>query len=249
MSILVKNIYIDRPVPSSDGSAQHTMRLTFHFNDEVDFPFIMGKVGDIIPEEILRENQPKGRYKVIEQLFVNEAGLFRSVIKTGDYGWYFIELPKGQIFQDLSVSPDDIDIDLYISKNDKCLLFSFYNAISDKISITGKVIDDRKGVYIKIKSSMDDLQLRNYYLRGCLSGKETKVTDDYNIPNLLGHDEAAKYLRISSKTLYNWVSSEKIMVTKVGGTNKFRKTDLDNWLQSHTRNQQKKAVVRRLRGK
>ena len=55
------------------------------------------------------------------------------------------------------------------------------------------------------------------------------------IPDLMNMDEAAEYLRISKKTLYNRVSLKTVPFTKVGGKNMFRKPDLDQYLENQTR--------------
>ncbi len=249
MSVLVKSIYFDSPYPEYNKLPYYTIRTFLEFNKEVDFPFMTGSIKYMVPDEFRAENVEKGTLKIIRQPFVNDSGIFKSVIRIGKNGWYFVELLPDKTFQDLIVSPEEIDKDLYISKVNKCLLFSFYNAVSDTISVTGKVVDDEKGVYSKIKSNMDDLLLRNYYLRGCLAEKPTESGDNSKPRNLLGHNDAANYLGIRPKTLYNWISSGKIDVTKVGGINKFRKTALDNWLDSNTGGVHKKGPIKRHRRK
>jgi len=125
-------------------------------------------------------------------------------------------------------------MDLYISDENDCLLYSFYNSSTNKISVTGKVIQDTRGIYLRIKANMDDLELRDYYLKSCLA--KTAATGVYTepVPDLMNMERAANYLGISVKTLYNWISNEKILFTKVGGKNKFRKSDLGQYLENQT---------------
>ena len=53
---------------------------------------------------------------------------------------------------------------------------------------------------------------------------------------LLTVKEAAEYLRISPWTLYRWQKEKCIPVMKVGGVNRFRKRDLDEWLRRYEEN-------------
>ena len=52
--------------------------------------------------------------------------------------------------------------------------------------------------------------------------------------NLLTMDEAAKYLGISTLTLYGWVSARKLGYVKIGRLVKFKQTQLDAWIDQHT---------------
>lgn len=209
----------------------------------------MGNITEIIPTEILSKNQAKGRYKIIEQPFVNESGLFKQVVNTGKLGWYFIQLPKRMVFRKLILNPEDLDIDLYISEQENCLLYSFYNSNTDTISVAGKIIQDTRSIYSKIKNNMDDLELRQYYLKPCLVKNIESEQPVESVPELMNMKEAARYLGIEEKTLYNWVSDEKIPVTKVGGRNKFLKKYLDNWLEQQTGLKGKKRLAKRCKRK
>ena len=42
--------------------------------------------------------------------------------------------------------------------------------------------------------------------------------------------EVADYLRISVWTLYRWQSKKQVPVIKMGGLNRFRKSEIDQWL-------------------
>ena len=47
-------------------------------------------------------------------------------------------------------------------------------------------------------------------------------------------EEAAAYLRLAAATLYQKVSERSIPVTKIRNVLRFRKSDLDEWLQQNT---------------
>lgn len=44
--------------------------------------------------------------------------------------------------------------------------------------------------------------------------------------------EVAAYLKLTEKTAYRLASDKKIPAFKVGGSWRFRKTDLDEWIKS-----------------
>jgi len=136
MSIVVKNIFIDRPTKATNQPVYQIERLSFSMDDEVDFPFVMGKISYIIDPEFPKQSGVKSRYKIIEQPFFNDAGLLKQVVNLGANGWYFVLLPMETVFQDLITYPEDLDIDLYIDDETNCLLYSFYNSSTEKISIT-----------------------------------------------------------------------------------------------------------------
>lgn len=53
-------------------------------------------------------------------------------------------------------------------------------------------------------------------------------------PEVMTVEEAAAYLRLATATLYQKVSERAIPFTKIRNTLRFRKTDLDEWLQQNT---------------
>ncbi|MCD6162878.1 MAG: helix-turn-helix domain-containing protein [candidate division Zixibacteria bacterium] len=263
MTYLVKNVYIDQPVQNENCTEQHILRTTIQYDQEIDFPFILGKTTSIFSKNPVGNNQGICKARIIEHLFVTETGFFKQVINIGEFGWYFVALPYGMIFKSLLYEPIDLDIDLYIRDNknlyknlknhnnkidpfERGLLFSFYNPTSiSTISIKGQIIKDTRDIYSKLKANPIDLELREYYLKRCLAKAAT--TEPYTEPasNLMNMDEASTYLGISVSTLYNWISGDNFEVIKVGGKNKFRKSDLEQYLE----NQTKKPKTGRRRGK
>ena len=53
--------------------------------------------------------------------------------------------------------------------------------------------------------------------------------------SLLTIDEAAKLLRVKRSTLYSWVHRRQIPFQKVGSLVRFRKDDLEAWLEAQRR--------------
>ena len=50
---------------------------------------------------------------------------------------------------------------------------------------------------------------------------------------LLNVKQVAAYLQLKESTIYSWAQDGKIPAIKIGRTWRFRRTDLDAWLQRH----------------
>lgn len=53
--------------------------------------------------------------------------------------------------------------------------------------------------------------------------------------NLMDMNEAAALLHIRKSTLYGMVMRRQITYVKIGKLNRFRRQDLDRWIEEHTR--------------
>lgn len=45
--------------------------------------------------------------------------------------------------------------------------------------------------------------------------------------------EAAEYLRISKWTRYRWIKEKSMPVIKLGGLDRFRKVEIDEWIMKY----------------
>ena len=50
--------------------------------------------------------------------------------------------------------------------------------------------------------------------------------------NLMSIPQVAKYLGMTERTIYMWAQDEKIPAYKLGGMCKFKKSSLDEWVES-----------------
>jgi excisionase family DNA binding protein len=55
-----------------------------------------------------------------------------------------------------------------------------------------------------------------------------------NQESLLTIDELASYLKVTKRTIYEWLKKKKIPAVKLVGQWRFRKEKIDKWLESHT---------------
>ncbi|WP_329757797.1 helix-turn-helix domain-containing protein [Stenotrophomonas maltophilia] len=57
-------------------------------------------------------------------------------------------------------------------------------------------------------------------------------------------DELAAYLKVGKRTLYRLASHGEIPAFKVGGTWRFRQSEIDRWINDQTQAGRKKEVIR-----
>lgn len=50
---------------------------------------------------------------------------------------------------------------------------------------------------------------------------------------LLNVKQVAQYLQLKESTIYSWAQDGKIPAIKIGRTWRFRRSDLDDWLEQH----------------
>ena len=50
---------------------------------------------------------------------------------------------------------------------------------------------------------------------------------------LLNVKQVAQYLQLKESTIYSWAQDGKIPAIKIGRTWRFRRADLDSWLERH----------------
>ena len=159
--------------------------------------------------------------------------LFNETIEIGSRGLYYLVLQKGYKIDKLLVQPDELNIDLLVHKNGR-LIYSFYNPTKKRnINLRGEIAEDYDGIASKIKANLDDILLRNYFLQLALEnfGKDFKIPEYF--PETMKAEQAASYLNFSVKTIRNWTSEGKLKPTKIGNTVRYRKKDLDKFLDEH----------------
>ena len=60
---------------------------------------------------------------------------------------------------------------------------------------------------------------------------------------LLNVKQVAEYLQLKESTIYSWAQDGKIPAIKIGRTWRFRRTDLDSWLERHLKGETKDRVA------
>jgi excisionase family DNA binding protein len=65
--------------------------------------------------------------------------------------------------------------------------------------------------------------------------KIEKLSESNNSDGLMDMEPAAKYLSIKKSSLYQLCMRKQISVVKIGRLNKFRKTDLDDFINQNVK--------------
>jgi excisionase family DNA binding protein len=160
--------------------------------------------------------------------------LFNETIDVGNKGLYYFVLQKGYKIDQLLFQPDEIIVDLFIHKDGR-LIYSFYNSTQKRnIIIKGKITNDIEKIAERLKSNLTDVAFREYFIKLAIEdfGKEIKIPEYY--PSIMTSNQVALYLNLAEKTIRKLTSEKKIPVTKIGGSARYRKEDLDLFLKNNT---------------
>jgi len=206
---------------------------THPMDTEIDFPFVAGKLQELIPEK--HQYGGKSKLELSTTPLFNESGLTKLIPEVGPKGIYYLELQPGYKLKQLIVEPDDVVVDIYIGIKDT-LIYSFYNPTrKNHITITAASVKDDEDIYSKLKSDLSDIIWRKYFIKCAIIDIEKFFSslpahkEVLKEKSILTADEAANYLRKSKKSVQN-LASKKIIKKVRGG--KYRLEDLDSYLNS-----------------
>jgi len=198
---------------------------------EIDFPFVAGKLQELVPIE--HQYGKQSNLELSTTPLFNESGLTKLIPEIGPKGIYYLELRPGYKLKQLIVEPDDVVVDIYIAAEER-LIYSFYNPTrKNNIIITAASEKDKDNIHTKLKSDLSDIIMRKYFIKCAMIDTENFFS---NLPahkevlkekSILTAEEAAKYLRTSKKNVQNLASQGKIRKVKGG---KYRLEDLDSYL-------------------
>lgn len=209
---------------------------THPMDTEIDFPFIAGKLQELIPKE--HQYGKRSKLELSSTPLFNESGLAKLIPEVGPKGIFYLELRPGYKLKQLIVEPDDVVTDLYVGPKDT-LIYSFYNPTRrNSISITCSIEQDSQA-YSKIKSDLADIHWRQYFIRVAQGNAEEKSKT--KIHENMTADQVADYLQLDIKTIRNWTSENKIPFVKLGGSVRYPRERIDDWIKS----KEKKLIKKR----
>ena len=87
------------------------------------------------------------------------------------------------------------------------------------------MVEDEDGVLGKLKADLTDPAMRAYLVKRSLADSKATQETVEAFPDVMTHEQAAKYLQLSPNTLYN-----KRDVPRLKG-NRYRKEALDRYLE------------------
>jgi excisionase family DNA binding protein len=201
---------------------------THNLDSEIDFPFVAGKLQELVPKE--HQYGKQSRLELSDSPLFNESGLTKLIPEVGAKGIYYLEVRSGHKLKQLVVEPDEVIVDIYIGPK-YTLIYSFYNPTRrNTISITVSIEKDQQ-VYSKIKSDLSDIHWRQYFIQSAMNKVEDKIIESKVSSNMTAN-EVAEYIGVGTKTIRNWTSEGKIPSIKIGSAVRYPKDRIDNWLKT-----------------
>ncbi len=230
MPQLVKQVIQYRELRSDVHS-----RLIWEIDEPVIYQYAVGHaLSNLAPSEAKIHTDKSEIYKV--PLF-NKKNHTKIVDLLGQYGLLHIQLMPGRFLESVFVKPDGISIDLITAK-DGGLIYEFYNtSTSETIEIIATIAEDVDNIYLKISANPDDLEYRQYFVK--LAQKNATSGSKVMDREIMTAKQAADYLGVATGTIANWTSEGKIPVVYAGASPRYRKADLENWLDQNPRPKKK----------
>jgi len=202
----------------------YTAVETYNFSEEVSLPNTLGRVEELVPESA----KPKLSHTV-EQIepIISSADILMISRQLDPHDIVVIPAPAKHRLSDIVID-SSCSMNLLLGRYE--LLYWFTMGHSGIFKMTAKVIKDDENFLAKLKSSLDDVPMREFLVQRSLAG--SKVTEEHvsKIPDRMGHIQAAEYIGVRPKTLYKMVEDGRIPVRKSGRKNQYLKADLEAYL-------------------
>ncbi|GIK61898.1 MAG: hypothetical protein BroJett017_27880 [Ignavibacteriota bacterium] len=213
---------------------------THPMDTEIDFPFVAGKLQELVPIE--HQYGKKSKLELSTTPLFNESSLTKLIPEIGPKGIYYLELRPGYKLKQLMVDPDEVIVDIFIGPIDT-LIYSFYNPTRrNSISITASIEKDSQ-VYPKLKSDLSDIHWRQYFIRLAMDRVQEKEIENKVSANM-NAKEVADYLGVGTKTIRNWTSEGKIPSVKIGSAVRYPKERIDNWVKTKEKKSTRKRATK-----
>ncbi len=158
---------------------------------------------------------------------INDANVLciREVVKEGNV--ISFEIRPGYRLKNITMVPEHhLDIGIWHSENNEPVGF-LYIFIAGKDGIfetTALLVKDDEDYLAKLARDIKDGAFRKYIVKKSLA--DSKMTQELaeKMPEVMTHEQAAKYLQLSKKTLYNNRDIPRLK------HNRYSKLDLDKYL-------------------
>ena len=208
---------------NADNTYLHNI---FDLKEEYMLPYAANEYQELAPPGgLMRSLESRG---FCDQPLFNNAGFCNIMESLGKNGAPYIELQLGKMLSEIHVEPDDLMVDLLITK-DSGLLYQFYNVSGqDAVSVKIKIDQDKEGIYSKIKAHSDDLEYRQFFLKKALKKPGVKKIQEPKIeyPDLMTAEQVAEYLQVSLQTVRNKTSSGELRSVIIAGLRRYKISDL-----------------------
>ena len=201
---------------SKDGC----IRQEFSFDPPIELQSTLGAIDEIYAGVDLEG------HVIAEEIIpvINRNGILHisEVMKAGAV--FSIEVRKGYRLNKIVIDSANT---LQLLATPHKILYWFTIGRDGIFEITGELVKDDDGILGKLKADLKDPHMRGYLVKRSLADSEVSMAKLDEPPKIMKHNEAAKYLRLASQTLYNKVAAGEIP-RRPG--NVYLKEDLDAYI-------------------
>ena len=196
----------------------HRYELTF--DPPIEVESTMGNVDPFYPDVDFTDDGITNKVEKTANV-INKNGLLHitEVVNTGEI--ISIELQPG-LRLDKMRKGDEQELQIYTTN--KNLMYYITSGKRGAVDLSAMVIKDVDGFFHELESDLTDNAMRAYIVRHTLIESSQDLKYPKKLADILNHDQAAKYLNLSPKTLYNIKEITRLK------HNKYRKIDLDNYM-------------------
>ena len=215
--------FLDSPTKYPEGVAvPHKTVSTF--DPPRNLGSTIGKIEVIYPLTLFAHSRNKMSPETIFPIVKNVILHIRELMKAGEV--LSVELRVGHCLRNLTLDPVH---SLQLLAGDTGLLYWITVGREGHLEVTGQVVKDTDGVFRKLKSDLTDTTMRDYLVKRSLADSGAKAEEAEQVADVMTHAQAAHYLQLSPKTLYNNRAIPRLK------HNRYRKEDLDRYLQGKRR--------------
>lgn len=172
-------------------------------------------------------------YKMHNGSLINN-NRFNQIVNVGPYGVYRLVLRENVSLSDLELEPHETKVDVTLARNiGNNLFYVFYNGTgSESIIIKAKAIKDEGEYCQKLREQIDDSAWREYLVKLAMKKKSSAtIKSKKKSSDMMTAAEVADYLGLAEKTIRNWTNSNKIPTIKMGGSARYKKSDIDEYIE------------------
>jgi hypothetical protein len=169
-------VYYDQANPKNLNKNPAYSVLTYESDKAVDFPFLNGKHGIMVPKSF---KQVGG--DTYHESITLSTGDGTIMAGFGRSGLLLFRVRPNHRLKDITINPTDLDVTLHF--DEESLIYSFYNLTGRYTGrITFKMVKDDNNIRKKLALDPENLSLRNSFINEVLIQPGTQYVPSYS-PN------------------------------------------------------------------
>lgn len=211
-------------------------RQELRYDPPLEIDLSLGKVSTILNSQSSLKNNAGGSLRKCKPI-VNTNGILHinEVVKAGET----ISIVLRPHFRLKDVVLGEAHR-LQILVDEVGLHYWFTIGQSGVFELTGGLIKDEDGFFVKLQKNLIDMPIRSYIVQRTLADTKVTLAEQARPPELMDTKEASKYLGISDSTLFKKAQAGLIPRTP---HKKFRRVDLDAYIAGGTNRGKRKTKL------